>query len=104
MGLRLSIFILIITLTSCGDNSTGVKSESEFTGEDLFMQRCASCHGVDGSLQASTSPDLKKSVLSNQEILDKIDNGGNGMPAFKTIISSSKEKKKIVDHVLTLRK
>lgn len=104
MGIRLSFVVLMLVLTACGENSNTVKRESEYTGADLFMQRCASCHGVDGSLSASNSPDLKKSVLSSQEILDKIDNGGNGMPAFKTLISSSKEKKKIVDHVLTLRK
>jgi len=76
----------------------------EFTGKDLFIQRCAVCHGVDGGLQGSNSPDLRNTRLSKQEIMKMIENGGSGMPAFKTIISSSEEKNNIVDHILTLKK
>lgn len=104
MGIRTIAFLSAVVLASCGGKTEKSKPEAQFTGEDLFIQRCASCHGVDGGLQASLSPDLRVSILTAEQILKAIDQGGNGMPAFKTIIESSKEKKKIVDHVLTLRK
>jgi len=96
--------VLVLVLSSCGGNTNKSMPETKLTGEDLFIQRCASCHGIDGGLQASAASDLRKTVLSRLEIMGMIDNGGNGMPAFKTIIINSKEKSKIVDHVLTLRK
>ncbi len=104
MGLRIFALTSVLVLTACTGSANRGKSNTQLTGEDLFIQRCASCHGVDGGLQASASPDIRETSLSNYEIMEMIDKGGNGMPAFKTIISSSKEKKKIVDHVLTLRK
>lgn len=96
--------VLVLALSSCGGNTNKRISETKVTEEDLFIQRCASCHGIDGGLQASNAPDLRKTVLSRLKIMEMIDNGGNGMPAFKTIIMNSKDKSKIVDYVLTLRK
>ena len=104
MGIKIIAFFSLVVLTSCGGKTEKSKPEAQFSGEDLFLQRCATCHGLDGGLQASSSPDLRISSMTGEQILETIDQGGNGMPAFKTIIESSKEKKKIVDHVLTLRK
>jgi hypothetical protein len=36
--------------------------------------------------------------------MEMIENGKNGMPAFKTIITRLEERRKIVNHVLTLKK
>jgi mono/diheme cytochrome c family protein len=102
MGIKLSVLVVALIFGSC--ISEGNKDEVQFTGKELFVQRCASCHGVNGGLQASASPDLRGIALSKLEIMKMIENGGNGMPAFKTIISSLEEKNNIVDHVLTLKK
>lgn len=103
MGLRILSFFLILGLVSCSGSSDSVV-KSSFSGEDLFVQRCASCHGIDGGLMSSSSPDLRKSTLDAKQILEKINSGGNGMPAFRTIIADSAEKDSIVNYVLTLKK
>ena len=38
------------------------------------------------------------------QILHKINIGGNGMPDFKGIILDSNDTRKIINHVLTLKK
>ena len=104
MGIKRSVLFLMLACCSCVSEVNKSKSAVLFTGKSLFIQRCASCHGVNGGLQASASPDLRGSELSKLEIMEMIENGGNGMPAFQTIITSLEEKRKIVDHVLTLKK
>lgn len=103
MGIRFTIVFLLLILGSCTEtveSSDGIR----FSGSDLYVQRCASCHGVNGGLMGSSSPDLRESKLNGEQILEKINKGGNGMPAFKTIIADSTEKNSIVEHVLKLKK
>ncbi|MCH2229006.1 MAG: cytochrome c [Crocinitomicaceae bacterium] len=103
MGLKKLLVCLCLGLVSCSE-SGDLKEESGLSGEDLFLQRCASCHGSDGGLMGSSSPDLRKSILSAEQILLKINSGGNGMPAFRAIIADSAEKDSIVSYVLKLKK
>lgn len=88
MVLRLSIFLGLFLLVSCGPQTKEVEEttgEKPFTKEDatsLFTMRCASCHGDDGKLGVSGAKDLSISKLTDAEITSIIYNGKNGMPAF----------------------
>ncbi|TLS36107.1 cytochrome c551 [Pseudalkalibacillus caeni] len=86
---------LAIGLTACGgseessSNNTGSNGNSDggattvdaSAAEEVFQQSCAGCHG--GNLEGVSGPALKNvgSKLSEDEILTKIQEGGNGMPA-----------------------
>lgn len=88
MVLRLSIFLGLFLLVSCGPQTKEVEESTEekpFTKADatsLFTMRCASCHGDDGKLGVSGAKDLSISKLTDAEITSIIYNGKNGMPAF----------------------
>ena len=76
------IFGSALVLAACGGNdedSSGASTQSE--GEKITMQKCSSCHG--GNLQGmGNTPNLNKvgSRLTEDEILNIVENGQKGMP------------------------
>ena len=78
-------------------------------GKELFETKCAICHNVD-SKEKKIGPGLqgvKDGKLPSgkettyQNILDNLNAGGGGMPAFEKLLTSE-EKDHIVAYVLTL--
>lgn len=53
-------------------------------GKEIYAAECAACHQADGSGMPPTFPALKgsKVVADVKAALEKIQKGGNGMPAF----------------------
>ncbi len=53
----------------------------------LFQQKCAACHGKDGTPTAAGAkmgaPDLKKVKEPEEKLVAEITNGKNKMPAYK---------------------
>ena len=79
--LGMGAFLLIISLAL----HAGPASD----GGDLFKQKCAMCHGVDGKgFSALKTPDFTdpkaQASLTDKEIVETIKNGkkGTAMPAF----------------------
>lgn len=62
-------------------------------GRDFYVQNCAACHGMNRQGQPPTYPSLinVRDRLSEQEILDIIEQGRNRMPAFPKITQQEKE-------------
>jgi mono/diheme cytochrome c family protein len=67
-------------------------------GKDLYLHKCALCHGekADGNGPAASSLDTKPANLkkmsgmhSDEEIAATIENGRGAMPAWKNILSES---------------
>ncbi len=81
-GLFLSGLLLVLILAACGGNgdSSGSGGEVTTTGETLFAQSCASCHGKD--LRSGYAPDLSDigAKYSAEEIKEIIENGKGQMP------------------------
>lgn len=106
---RLLIFIPLLALVSCGgekakpviDPKTG---EEVVSGRDLYSTNCTACHGDDGALGYSDAKDLSVSTLSDEEIMDMIINGKNGMMPYKNILKTEKERKAVMNYVKSLRK
>jgi len=79
-------------------------------GQAVFAQQCAVCHNAD-STEKKMGPGLKglykKATLTDgKKVTDanvraKIDAGGNGMPAFKEMLSDQ-EKDELLAYLKTL--
>lgn len=111
MVLRVLIFIsLSVLISACGSNETveSVKetgdSEKDNYGELLFVKYCASCHGTDGKLGLSGAKDLTLSKLKDDELIDVITNGRNGMPPMKGLLGSEEDILAVSEYVKEFRK
>jgi len=80
-------------------------------GNETFDEQCSSCHYAD-SLDAKVGPGLKwlyskgkldsnGKTVSDATVLEKIDAGGKGMPAFKTTLSED-DKRNLIAYLKTL--
>ncbi len=58
----------------------------------LYQQKCAACHGKDGTPTAAGAklgaPDLKKVKEPEEKLVAEITNGKNKMPAYKDKLSA----------------
>ena len=71
-------------------------------GQALYNAQCAVCHGEDGTVGHSGANNLQKSQMSNEQILDIINNGKNTMPKMEGKYSEQ-ELKALVQYVKELR-
>ena len=78
-------------------------------GRKLFETKCGVCHSTD-TPEARIGPSLKGAktgMLSSGKyanhttILKRIDEGGNGMPVFRELLTK-RQKEDIISYVLTL--
>lgn len=72
--------------SGCG-SSSAPGQDSKQVATDVpasFSQNCAACHG--SGLEGRSAPNLTKvgARLSEEQIKNKIANGGGGMPGFKS--------------------
>lgn len=97
---------LLVTAAGLADNHD---SGDAAKGKEAFQQRCMVCHFED-SADKKIGPGLagiKDGKLpsgkdtSPEAVLENLNKGGNGMPAFEQLLSEE-EKADIVAYVLTL--
>ncbi len=109
MVLRYSIIATsLFLLASCGGNVKTGTSDGEKPAPDgatLYMENCASCHGMDGAMGKAGSKDLTKTTMDYMQ-LQKVIEGGtpNGMPRFKEVLGGEKEVEAVVQYVMGLKK
>ena len=86
------LLILAMVLVACGndgddgevggnDDNGSEASEDEDKADEIYQTNCSSCHGDD--LSGDNGPDLQTigNDMSKDEILEQIEEGGDGMPA-----------------------
>lgn len=66
----------ILAFSSCADSSSNEFGE-EMSGEKLYAQKCASCHGKKGNLGVSGAADLSTSTKSLEEKIEFIQKGSS---------------------------
>jgi mono/diheme cytochrome c family protein len=101
----------LLILFGCLENSDSLRADAReeqkpYTINDakaLFSLKCASCHGMDGTLGASGANDLSKSSLDNEAILAILLKGKNRMPAFREI-SKEEHQTQLIQVIKSLRK
>jgi len=59
------------------------------SGEEIFRQRCATCHGISGNYRYRNAADLQLSRLDSIGIVNTIKNGKGVMPMFYGAIHDS---------------
>jgi mono/diheme cytochrome c family protein len=80
-------------------------------GKALFEKKCAVCHATDTTdrrvgpslkgVKDGKLPDGFGREATHDNVLHQIDNGGNGMPVFRDLLTQE-EKEALVKYVLTL--
>ncbi|MGB0639336.1 MAG: c-type cytochrome [Myxococcota bacterium] len=84
LSTRLLSITLITLLIGCGkeadDSGTVEDFESSVNGAEVYSTSCAGCHSADGT--GATGPSLVEKVpqLSDEDLLDVIENGTGSMP------------------------
>jgi len=87
------LFLLAMILVACGEDgpkNSGGNDSGESNGdseqvdvgdaEELYEANCASCHGEDLSGENGPSLEAIGDEMSKDEILEQIEEGGDGMP------------------------
>jgi mono/diheme cytochrome c family protein len=88
-------------------NPVKATEESIAAGEQIFEQRCATCHGADGKGVLQGMPDLTDhpmmSEMSEGDVFHKISEGvpGTGMPPWKDALTEE-ERWHLVNYINTL--
>lgn len=110
---RIFVFSFLgLFLASCGEQEQEVNSAEPLSNEPISLEdaravytlNCASCHGPDGTLQASNAKDLSVSKLSEAEVEKMIRKGNDkGMMPYDDMLSTP-EIKGLVKFVQNLRK
>lgn len=114
MVLKNSLLVLssVLFLTACGESDKPEEQTKPVSNEPISLEdaravytlNCASCHGPDGTLQASNAKDLSVSKLNESEIEQMIRKGNDkGMMPYEDMLSTA-EIKGVVKFVQNLRK
>lgn len=99
----LFVFTLsLVLLTACGDAHESPKTPQAINASDLYLTRCAGCHGTDGNLQLSGAKALPASTLKKEDIVNQIKMGKGNMPPFDGRLSEA-EIAALADYVITFR-
>lgn len=72
-------------------------------GKEIFETQCTSCHGKYGADGMNGAKNLQTSVLSRDQMIQKLNTGGNGMPAFQNMLGEEKIRD-VVAYIRTLHK
>jgi cytochrome c551 len=81
-------FSLICVCVAC-DNQTSDEWSTTKDAPTIYTNYCLSCHG--SNLEGFRGPNLQEigSRMNEEEIINKIEKGGNGMPGFKVSLKES---------------
>ncbi len=80
-------------LVPAGSKQGGVVNIKK--GKEIYHERCAACHGIDGNPVLPTAPSFAKGERmekSDKELLQTMKHGKNQMPAWKDILNAGEMK------------
>jgi len=118
--MKINVLIFMITslallFYSCGSSDSGTDKANTVTTDTsgitvfeirrqrLFEQKCAPCHGSEGTAGIGNAANLHTSKLDSIAIINTISKGRNGMPAFGSQLTMA-EIKDVAGDVISLRK
>ena len=71
-------------------------------GKAIYEANCAACHGADGKAMLAGAKDMTITELTDADIMSLLQNGKNGMPAYKDVYSEE-ELKNVLGYARTLK-
>jgi mono/diheme cytochrome c family protein len=88
--------VLVAVAAGCGTTGDAGPAEgapgkvvSDTEARALYIRKCSLCHGDDGKLMASKSPDLSVSTMTLAERVAIITYGKGTMPAQKGVLDKA---------------
>lgn len=101
--------VVVVLLGSCGGGSTETGAQEKRNtlpdGGKLYLENCASCHGLDGTLGKAGSKDLSKTTMDFIQLKKVVETGtSNGMPRFKEILGGDEEVEAVVQYVMGFKR
>ena len=57
--------------------------------QEVYIKRCATCHGSEGNLEMGGAKKIVNSTLSKQEIKNQILYGKGKMPPFQEVLTGA---------------
>jgi mono/diheme cytochrome c family protein len=69
--------------------------------QEVYIKRCATCHGSEGNLEMGGAKKIVNSTLSKQEIKNQILYGKGKMPPFQEVLTGA-EVDALTDYAFTL--
>lgn len=104
----ISLFSLLVVLFSCSGSGAQIPEPSTGPITDpalvqrLYSGKCAICHGADGSMQNAGAKDLRTSLLSREDVMNRILYGYGTMPPQKDILNQE-QIEALTDFAIALR-
>ena len=109
----LGFISLIILIAGCTNNTSTTTNEPAGQTQPgsiaapavkiIYEQKCAACHGSDGTAEIANATNLQTSKSDSLSVIQTISNGKNAMPSFKSQLPE-KEIQKLVNYLYSLRK
>jgi mono/diheme cytochrome c family protein len=109
----LGFILLIIHLAGCINNTSPTANEAahnanspqtgSISGKLVFEQKCAACHGSDGTAGIANAANLQASKSDRPSVIQTVSDGKNAMPSFKSQLTEE-EILKLANYLYTLRK
>lgn len=92
--------VIALVLASLGASGC---VDPNLIGEDLYLQRCASCHGVggEGARGPAIGPDSNAVLLTDDQLEGVVRIGPGAMPAFDFL--SDEQIDSLVEHLRELQ-
>lgn len=92
-----SIVLLLLILLHGSGNAAEIKKKvvNINKGKEIYHERCAACHGMDGNPILPASPNFAKGERMekpDKELLQTMKHGKNQMPAWKDILNEGELK------------
>ena len=109
MKFKIFSFTMSILLYACNGNNSSSNNTTEETpkveikGQVVFAQKCAACHGSDGTAGIGNAANLQTSKSDTVSVAKTIADGKGGMPSFKEQLTKE-EITDLSNYMLTLRK
>lgn len=112
--LKLLVFFCICALL-CACNGSGTSSDRQFVAKKaqdgvppgdikpVFEQKCAVCHGQDGTAGIANAANLQVSRIDSISIIKVVSDGKGAMPSFSRQLTK-KEIADLANYILSLRK
>jgi mono/diheme cytochrome c family protein len=107
------IVFLLFIVAGCspgGSKSPGQQSQPPVVteqplspGQILYAEKCAVCHGEDGTAGIGNAANLQTSKLEHAAIKELVRNGKNGMPPFGGQLNDD-GLEKLATYVISLRR